>query len=181
MTIEEAEVFFKYFNGNGYHMCHDETGLYNEFLSLNLSEEILNKWRDEKIQSLYNELWLDKENVCWKIYQIFEMISYPRINIKQKIETLLTEVKKCVELDNFSRIIIIEDFAGRTKSQETGICYFICKYTELNKEMNEIVTDLIDSITTEDSDLQKRLDKAIINYKKAYKKFSKRIGFQYKE
>lgn len=49
MTMKEAEQFFKQTNGNGYFMCLDSERKYEEFQSLNISADILQKWRQEKL------------------------------------------------------------------------------------------------------------------------------------
>ncbi|MCI5666507.1 MAG: hypothetical protein SO112_04465 [Treponema sp.] len=68
MTMKEAEQFFKQTNGNGYFMCLDSERKYEEFQSLNISADILQKWRQEKVDSLYADLWKDKNDTCFQLY-----------------------------------------------------------------------------------------------------------------
>ena len=189
MIIKEAEEFFKQCNGNGYYMCLNDEPKYHEFQALHLSDDILDRWKQEKVQLLYEKLWDDKNDTWLKLHEIFELIRSPKINTEQSIKLFLNEVNKCMDLDNLSKIILIEEFAGKTESQEDGICFFICKYyPNLNEEMNIIVKKLMEFQHVEDLKLKKRLKSAIDKYEKVFNKFSKNkkrktkneIGFKYK-
>lgn len=39
MTLEEAEIFFKKYNGHGFHMSREDSELHKEFRQLNISKE----------------------------------------------------------------------------------------------------------------------------------------------
>ena len=49
-------------------MCLDSERKYEEFQSLNISADILQKWRQEKVDSLYADLWKDKNDTCFQLY-----------------------------------------------------------------------------------------------------------------
>ena len=173
MTLDEAELFYKKYNGNSFHMYREETSLYIEFTKLNLSSEIINEWNREIVIFLFNNLWNNREKVCFSLSRVFEVIIKDRENLNKNIQSFLFEVKKCTQLDYKQRIIIIEDFAGRDSSLKNGFCYFICKNTNYKDEMNEIVIKLMDFHCIGNEELEERLEKAKIRYKSAFDKFSK--------
>lgn len=173
MTLEEAEKFYKTYAGNTFHMYRDETGLYKIFASLNIPADVLRKWDQEIIETLFNKLWEKKENVFHYSWRLFDAIKRDKINLEKNVLLFLKEMEKCVDLDYKQRTIIIRDFAGGTASLEDGYCCFICKRTLYKELMNEVVTKLMDFTCTDDKEQENYRLMAVEKYKKAYKKFGK--------
>lgn len=173
MTLEEAEKFYKTYAGNTFHMYRDETGLYKIFASLNIPADVLRKWDQEIIETLFNKIWGKKEDVIYYSWRLFDAIRRDEINLEKNILLFLKKMEKCVALDYKHRIIILEFFAGGTDSLEDGYCYFICKRTPYKELMNEVVTKLMDFTCADDKEQEKYRLMAVEKYKKAYKKFGK--------
>lgn len=178
MTMKEAEQFFKQTNGNGYFMCLDSERKYEEFQSLNISADILQKWRQEKVDSLYADLWKDKNDTCFKLEEIFNLISYQTMNADEQMKVFISELSKCEILDNRFKIILIESIAGKTPSKKDGVLYFVSNYTNLRNELIEIVDKLLNFQIIEDKKLADRLSDAKKSYEKAFKNFSSKKGKQ---
>ena len=62
MTLEEAEIFFKKYNGHGFHMSREDSELHKKFRQLNISKSLLagvfleNNQQNKKYD--YWEKWL---------------------------------------------------------------------------------------------------------------------------
>lgn len=173
MTLDEAEKFYKTYAGNTFHMYRDETELYRNFESLNISEDVLKKWNQEIIENLFNTLWDKKVNVFYTFMQLFDAIKKDKNNLNKNVFLFLKEIEKCVDLDYKQRTIIIKNFAGGTPSLEDGYCYFICKRTPYQELMNDVVTKLMDFTCVDDDEQEKYRLMAVDKYERAYKKFGK--------
>ncbi|MBQ6464939.1 MAG: hypothetical protein IJJ43_01550 [Oscillospiraceae bacterium] len=147
MTIEEAEQFYKRYDGLGFHMWREEPERAEAFKALHISPEIKTKWDDDLIRQAFKMLWDKREKTWWVHSRLIKLIGRnPR---EEYIDRFLSEMEKMKTLDKWSKVIIIENMAGRDRAL-TGGCRLICKESGQAERMDRIMRELMDFACTED-------------------------------
>lgn len=157
MTLAEAEVFFKRYDGHAYHMFHDETNVYREYDRLKISKEQENIWRLQKIEEYHERIQSDTEKAGDWVTNIIE-IMYVLENVSDELlERLLDALMHISKLDVRQRILVMERMEGSndSKGHKSGYALYSSKekfYEKLQKTMAQIM-----EINEEDRDEMDRL------------------------
>ena len=67
-TIEQAETFYKMCGCSSYHMWHDYTDRYEEYLSLNIPKDTELMWTEQQYESLSNEMASTPSTELWWLF-----------------------------------------------------------------------------------------------------------------
>lgn len=157
MTLAEAEIFFKRYNGHGFHMLREETEVYKTYKQLNISQKQEDIWRVQKIEEYHERIHLDKETAWVCLGNIIEMMHDLEEVNDQLLERLLDALMHMSKLDVRQRILVMEDMAGRNSNDcnRTGYALYKSKdefYDKLQKTMAQIA-----EINAEDIDKMEQL------------------------
>ena len=171
MNLQEAELFFKQFNGHGFHMWRDEPTKYENFNKAQISDAIQEQWRQEIIQNFFEHLFDRPEEIWFRHRNLIDVIKETKTDKQKNCSKLLDSMEQFYSLDKKTKIIIIENMAGRTNPQEDGGCYLICVNTGLKERMHNIVRELMNFECAPDDSLYKRFEEAKNSYMTAYNKF----------
>jgi len=171
MNLKEAEEFFKNYHGHGYHMWHDDPVKNREFDSMKISPELKEQWRQEIIQNFFEHLFDRPEEIWFRHRNLIDVIKETKTDKQKNCSKLLDSMEQFYSLDKKTKIIIIENMAGRTNPQEDGGCYLICVNTGLKERMHNIVHELMNFECAPDDSLYKRFLEAKNSYMTAYNKF----------
>lgn len=175
MNMKEAEIYFKRYDGHGFHMYREEPGQYERYKALKISPEIEEQWRQEIIQTVFQSFFEDPQKVRVQHSRIIEIVMGTKTQVENNCLHLLTLMEQLSFLDTRQITLIIEKMAGRTDPRMDGGCYLICSRTSLHEKMNSVMQNLIqnalDSREISDKE-EERLFCAINNYESAYSRFS---------
>ena len=175
MDIKEAELYFKKYDGHGFHMFREEPVQYKKYKELNIGSDIEEQWRQDIIETLFQHFFDETQKVWLQHSKAVEIIKGVKSNMENNCFRLLMLMEQISSLDIKQKILILETMAGRTEKQEDGGCYLICSYTTMQEKMNTIMQDLIENaLNAEDRDnTDERLFRAIHNYELAYARFKR--------
>ncbi len=171
MTPEEAKEFYFQYLGFSFHMDREEPVKYSLFKQLNPGKDILRKWDEELLESLYDGLWQDPARIWVSHGNILRIISRNNCDSNQYLGRLLQEMEKMEHLDLFPMTLIIENMAGRTGPLKDGGVYIFCKYSGLAAQMNAVTERLI-AACSKAHDTDERFEKAVSRYRKAFRKWA---------
>lgn len=170
MSMSEAKQFFVDYHGHYYLMWHDDTIKYNKFKKMNISENILENWRQEIIQNIFDELKKENtNNFSLIIGRFVDVLLSTKTKEKENSTKLLTILERIPQLDEIQRIVLMEHMAGRNVVLDNGAIYFICAKTNIRKELLNILNKLSDFECT--SVNQERYNQAMCNMRIAYDKY----------
>ena len=144
---EKIREFYKQYDGHSFHMAREEPAKYNSWI-VPLPEEIRRKWDQEIIDDLFASLWDDDSRVWSRHYRLIELIK--RNKNENNIERFLDEMEKMPMLDKRSKIIIIENMAGRDEGHNGGY-RLVCQFPNYVDRLNSIMEKIMD-FTLEESD-----------------------------
>ncbi len=144
---EKIREFYKQYDGSSFHMAREEPAKYNSWIAP-LPDEIRRKWDQEIIDDLFTSLWDDDSRVWSRHYRLIELIK--RNKNESKIERFLDEMEKMPTLDKRSKIIIIENMAGRDEGHNGGY-RLVCQFPHYVDRLNIIMEKIMD-FTLEESD-----------------------------
>lgn len=172
MTLSEAESLFKKYDGHYFHMGREESPeCYHDFMALCLPDSVIEQWRQEIIDHLFDIMFEDHEDVWGKLYRIIKVMLDTKTHYQKNGERILDNLSRMNELDTKQKILIIE--------RMTECCSFICRNTDLAPRMNDIMTSFMDFECREDEikktpgwkDAGKRYDEAVNEYRSIYRQF----------
>ena len=117
MTIEEAEVLYKQYGGQAFHMGREEPGeKYDAFTALNIPTETLCNWKKEMIEDTFAHLWDKEADVWWKYHSIIKMMNNTDWDARLSDDEILFYSKRLVDemsgmeyLDKDDRYLILKD------------------------------------------------------------------------
>ena len=143
MTLKEAEIFFKRYNGHGFHMLREESKVYREYNQLGISKKQEDIWREQKIEEYHECIYSEKEKAWVYFGHIIEMMHDLTEVSDELLERLLDALWQISELDVRQRILAMEDMAGRNDNSRSrsGYALYLSKnkfYDELQKTMAQI-------------------------------------------
>ncbi len=179
MNLKEAEIFFKRFHGHSYHMWNDEDQNYHEFEKLGIDNMQKEQWRQEMIQDFFEHIFDDPNKIWLQHDNVLKIIKSTKTNLEENCNRFLDIMEQFHILDKKQKVLIIENMAGRTNSQEDGGCYLICAKTNLKDRMHNIMLKIMDFECTSDDDsnepgfrdIRTRFHNALNAYDRAYAKF----------
>lgn len=179
MTLKEAEVYFKRYDGHSFNMGREEPNLYREFISMGISEELFEKWKqelvDEYILRLRNGEVVPMTNyglidtVSSIVRRTFDIICDMRINKYDNISLLLDVISAIDIPDKREKIYVMERI--------TKNCSMMMRYG-LGEKMNNVFKKIADfPITEEDrtidtgcGNVPERYEQAIKEYEEVYER-----------
>ena len=114
MTIENAKAVYLKYNCSLFAMAREEKNTYDEYRQLNISELTQEKWRQELLMSLFDEIrHSGEENIFIKLYNIAES------RLTKENLTILCDALGYVEFkDSKSRAYVCEAVLGRKDIKE---------------------------------------------------------------
>lgn len=143
MTLEEAEIFFKKYNGHGFHMSREDSELHKEFRQLNISKEQQDIWRVEKIEEYHNLIHSEEEYAWVWFRNIIELMDSLKEVTDELLEKLLDILVYIGKLDVSQRILVMEIMAGNSNDpNDNGYMLYKSKnkyYEKLQQAMAEII------------------------------------------
>ena len=157
-------------------MWREEPERYEEYEKLSVSPDLKKKWDDELIRGYFETLW-DHRDDAWRIHgRLIEIMK--RNPSKEYADRLLNEMEKMTALDKRSRILIIENMAGRDRALKGG-CMLICTASAQAERMDRIMNAVMDFRCEKDdatgeigwTDPDVRYKKAVSAYRAAYQKW----------
>lgn len=157
MTLAEAEIFFKRYDGHAYHMFHDEPKVYKEYNRLKISQKQENIWRLEKIEEHHERIQSDSETAWVWVGKIIDIMHVLEKVNDELLEQLLDSLMHISELDVRQRILVMEHMEGRNDNNcnRSGYALYSSKkkyYKKLQNTMAQIM-----EINGEDRDEMDRL------------------------
>lgn len=143
MTLAEAEIFFKRYNGHGFHMLREESKVYKKYNQLNIPKKQEDIWRVQKIEEYHERIHSDKENAWIGVGHIIEMMHDLEKVSDELLERLLDALAHISKLDMRQRILVMEDMEGRNNNNRnwSGYALYSSKkkyYEKLQKTMARI-------------------------------------------
>ncbi len=121
MTLKEAEEYFKEYGGNEYGMWHDDTGRYDEFKNLAISDETKARWRQETVENYIERLkngdfvpmtsYGLTDTVSSLISRTFDIIRTMKINNYDNTSLLLDTISALEISDKREKIYVMETMA----------------------------------------------------------------------
>lgn len=163
MTQEEVkEVFFKY-NGSLFAMAREEKEVYEDYKLLNISEETVEKWRQELFLNLWQQL---KEKGSSDLFNRMYNLSENRHN-RENLLILKEALYKVNYANPKVNACISETVLGRKDfSERSGMIFWAYDLgeQEMAKELLQFVWRLV-SVQTSDEKINSRLERSI---KKCY-------------
>ncbi len=176
MTLAEAEQFYKAYDGNSFHMDREEPAMYGAFKSLALSPEITRKWDEDLIEGIFGSLW-EQPKRAWSLHH--RLIDLIRRNKEERyFVRLLDEMEKMDTLDKESKVLIIENMAGRDLALKGG-CMLLETFPAHAERVDWIMNKIMDFTYSENGLLNKmglsqsdRLEKAKAAYRRAFRKWT---------
>lgn len=152
MTLEEARSFFFAYRGNLFFMQQEEPEKMQPFMrAIWWRRPVLHAWRKEILDSLYDDLVVEKKNEEAFIYidDYFSLLRSMEWGTRKHIKKLLVMLDyAAAELDPQQKILIMESLAGRTAIRQGGGVYFIKRHTVLHckirAQMKKVVEKLAD-------------------------------------
>ncbi len=144
MTFAEAEIFFKKYNGQGFHMLREESKVYKEYYQLGISKEQEDIWRVQKIEAYYECIHSGKEKAWVCFGNIIEMMHDLAEVSDELLERLLDALRYISKLDVRQRILVMEDMEGRNNNKRSRSGYALYKsrnkyFAELQRTMAQII------------------------------------------
>lgn len=171
MTIEEAEIYFKKYDGHYFHMGREESmKRCREFKELDIPETTIEKWRQEIIAHYFNTMFDDLKDVWRKLLRAIDVISETETDHQNNGERLLDSLSRMNDIDVQQKILVIETIADHNCRS------FIRRKTDLTPRLNELMSSFIDIEFDPDDfpktmgweNIQERYDSAVKDYKHAY-------------
>ena len=162
MTIEQAEEFFKRYDGSSFHMSREEPQQFAVFRTLDITDEQKDCWRFEMAQEYIDKINSDDPH-SWAYFSSLMTVLSPVRTFNDKQESLLLKgIEKQIGCDEQSRMITLETICGRTWDYHDGvIAYFKKQQYDLSK-LKEVSDKLIGSGAETDNT---RFEKAIRLYR----------------
>lgn len=144
MTLAEAEIFFKKYNGYGFHMLREEPKVNKEYIQLNISKKQEDIWRAQKIEEYHERIHSDKEKAWVCLGNIIEMMHDLEDVTDELLERLLGSLMHISKLDVRQRILVMEHMEGRNcnNHNSSGYALYSSKkkyYEKLQKTMAQIM------------------------------------------
>ncbi|MBR2801783.1 MAG: hypothetical protein IKE21_04175 [Erysipelotrichaceae bacterium] len=168
MTLEEAKEFYFRYSGHSFHMGREEPEKYRAFRQLSLSEETLKEWDEELLEDLFAGMWTDPQRV-WIVHEsILSILRRERCDTKRYGERLFKEMEKMDRLDQFQRVLILENMAGRNAAMNDGGVFLFRKEPGSATKMDAVCEHLIASCGPLTDD---RAREAVRRYRIAYLKW----------
>ena len=169
--IKALKVSYFANNGSTFHMSRedpDEYSLYDNTMP------IIFGWDRQLLKSKFATFWDDPENVWLKVDEIIEILDRKRVGIRRWASRLLDELEKSDSLDTHNKILIIESMCGRNALMDEGGVHLICKHTNLEQRMDEVMNKLMDFSCDGSEEQSERYFKSVEKYKEAYEKFKRK-------
>ena len=159
MTIEEAKkVFFKY-NGSLFGMAREEKEIYDKFNKLNISDNLLEKWRRELFSCLYKQF---KEGGSYELFNKMYDISENKRS-KDDLLILKESLYKVKYANAKVNACISETVLGRKDiSERSGMIFWAYDIGEKEtaNELLDFVYELV-KVKTTDEKIKFRLKNSI--------------------
>ncbi len=166
------DSYMKY-NGSTFHMAREDRDAYNLYKVLTPGPQTLSEWDEELLDSLFSKLWENDDSFWWMHSRIIEVLNRKHVDIDRWVSRLLDEMEKTENLNNQSRIIVIESMSGRNSKEEDGGVHLICTETKYELRMVEVMNGLINFPC--DIKLATRYVKAVDSYEEACVKYIKNV------
>ena len=164
--------------GNTMHMAREYCDVYEMYKQLDPGEDILKEWDLELLESLFAMLWEDPGFVWGRHGQIIEVLNRGRVDIGYWVARLLDEMEKMDTLDKESKVLIIENMAGRDLALKGG-CMLLETFPAHAERVDWIMNKIMDFTYSENGLLNKmgfsqsdRLEKAKAAYRRAFRKWT---------
>ena len=184
MLLSDAKELYIKYNGDGYKMYLDNIPLHNEYLELNIPERTLAEWDEEIIAGYFDKLH-DEPDRVWAVQDtIIKMLRKGRCDYLKWCGRLLDELEGFGYLDKKSKILVIENMAGRDQKLREGGAYLIITKTPYARRLDMIMQEFMDFYVSEDDnrselgwhDIRDRYNRAVLKYNRVYRKWTERPG-----
>ncbi len=162
MTPEQAEEFFKRYNGSSFHMSREDPQQFAVFNTLEIPDAQKDLWRLEMARDYIDKIAPD-DSKSWSYFSSLTAVLSSIATFKDKQESMLLEgIRKQSGCDEWTRMITLETICGRTSDHHDGvIAYFRKQHYDLRK-LKEVSDKLFESDTkTENA----RFEKAVRLYR----------------
>ncbi len=158
MTFEEIKKVFIKYNGSLFAMAREEKEAYENYKKLNVSEETVEKWRQEIFYDLWGQLEINGSSVLFnKMYSLLES----KHNKKNLL--MLRDALYKVNYDNPKiNVSISETVLGRKElSEKSGMVFWAYDLgeQEIAKELLQFVWRIA-AVQTSDEHIKFRLERA---------------------
>lgn len=180
--LKEGIEAYKRYNGQGFHISREESQeKYNLYCIVKEDKELVKELDKEILEELFADFWKPDGFVWGRVKKIIDILFLGNSDYEYWGGKLLDEIEKMDTLNHKQRILIIERMVGDDQEHENGGIALICKHTNLEKRMVEVMDKLMDFFCDEDEDygfgwhdVIERHHNAIYNYRRTYGKFRSR-------
>ena len=141
MDINEMKKFFFNCGGDGMSMHRADEEKYWQYRAI--SDTIVEEWRQELISQKFEELLSRSKEYTVTVGNLLRLIRQSNSFVEYNFEKLLRQIAMDIPtLDKFQRVILLEDFAGRTVPQQDGGIYSIHTQTNLTPLLKSTIDHL---------------------------------------
>ena len=141
IDINEMKKFFFNCSGDGMSMHRANEEKYWQYRAI--SETIVEEWRQELISIKFEELFSRSKGYAFTASTLLRLIHQSNSLVEYNFEKLLRQITIDIPtLDKFQRVLLLEDFAGRTVPQQDGGIYFIHTQTNLTPLLKSTIDHL---------------------------------------
>ncbi len=150
MKRQDAKQYYREYRGSSFFMAHDDLRLYHEFQDLSVSDDEKAQWLRELADDLLDSYDIRDPEGWRKISDLCTVLSNKLCPKEEYLRRLLSLLKTGIP-DPHHKVIVLEDFIGRTAERKDGLLYMIRKHCpSLIEETKEILRSLASSFTDEE-------------------------------
>jgi len=173
MTLKEAEVYFKSYDGHYFNMGREEPNIYREFISMGISGEVFEKWRQELVDGYIMRL---------KNGDVVPMTNYGLIDTVSSIVRIIFDIIVVMKNNKYDNISLLFDVISAIDIPDkrekiyvmesiTKNCRYAVRYG-LGEKMNNVFKKIADfPITEADKNVSTGYGTIPERYESAVKKY----------
>lgn len=174
MNLSEAEAFYKYYNGQAFHMFREEPEKAREFRAFPVTEAMKARWDEDLIADYFPDM-REKPAHAWMFQSAIIRVLHRKLCDTARWGPLLLREMDTMSFYNaHNRVMFLENMIGMSQDfSDGGVCYY-CTSTDLADEMDRVCRKIMDfncaEAYPEDKNLdrqQDRLDRAKERYREA--------------
>ena len=160
MKREDAKRYYQEYRGSSFFMAHDDLRLYREFQDLSVSDDEKTGWLRELAQDLLDSYDV-RDPAGWRKISDLSIVLSNKLCPKEEYLRRLLSLLKAGVSDPHHKVIVLEDFIGRTAERKDGLLYLMEQHCPLLlPEAEEVLHELASSFTEEERK-DERIAKAV--------------------
>lgn len=161
MSMDEAEAFFKTYDGHGQHMWGEDPAANARFEALKVPQETKERWRQEIVRDYLARLEAmergkdpsDRKTYWMVVGSLISVLHDTKTGLDENSGALIEHLDRSfLGLDELSRIIILENLAGRNGFPRGSFIYRVCTGTRQGPRMASLLRKIVDFDCSDEND-----------------------------